>query len=704
VAYSDGTTAERLNGRLVSWTYFGLLGISPAIGRDFEGADGRPGSPPAVVVSHGFWQQRLGGRADALQKPVRLDGQNYTLVGILPLAVGPLERGQDVFMAAQWEPPARKGPFFITVLGRLRPDTAPSVAADELHAINRRMFPVWRASYQDDKATWNAMDLKTHIVGDVGTVAGLALAAVGLVWLIACANASSLLVARVTSRRHELAVRAALGASRRRVVRHLLAESGLLALGAAALGLALAWSGIEVLRDFDAGFFPRTQEIALSGAVLGLLAALTAASVFLFGFIPALHGSGGRVEDSLRSSGRSSTGGTGVRRLQRALVASQFAITTPLLIIAGLLVISLNELGRVDLGFDSRNVLSGTLTLPPAAYPEPARVTAFWDELQRRIGSLPGVSGVTFADGRPPTEVNNVNNFDLEDRPTPAGRSQPVTPWISVAPEYFRVLGVNLRQGRLLDSRDTLAANTEAIVVDRAWANRFFPKGAALGRRLREGGCTRCPWVAVVGIVDDIKYVGLDKPDEGTVYAPLQPQRRSRFLLLRTSTNPAGVLTAVRKVLRQLDPNLPFSNVATIDELTAGSLQKPRSLAALVGGFAFIAVILSIVGIYGVMAYYVQQHAKEITIRLALGGRPARVMTMIVGQGMKAVSSGVIVGVVAAFGVTPLISSLMFGVRAHDARTVVAIGLFLLAVAVVACIVPARRTMGMEPAMVLRED
>jgi len=712
-AFSDGTVAERVRGRVVSWTYFALLGVKPAVGRDFTELDGRPGSPPAVIVSYGFWQRRLGGRPDVIGKPLRLDGSDHALAGILPRMVGPLEQGQELFVAAQWATPPRKGPFFITVLGRLRNGSERSAAAGELVAINRRIFPLWQVSYQDQKASWALMDLRTHLVGDVRTVAGLALAAVGLVLLIACANASNLLIARVTSRRRELAVRTALGASRGRVIRHLLAESSLLATGAAAVGIALASAGIGLLRSVGADYFPRTQEITLDGPVLWLLAASTAAGGLLFGLVPAVHGTGGPVDESLRSFGRSSTGSIAVRRLRRLLVAGQFAIATPLLVVAGLLLASLNELGRVDLGFDIRNLLSGTILLPAAQYPDAGRVAAFWDELQRRVEALPGVSGVTFADGRPPNEVNNFNNFDLEDSPTPPGQSQPVTPWVSVTPEYFRLLGLTLVQGRLFDEHDGLGPDVEVVVVDRAWAKRFFPNGGAIGRRFKEGGCTRCPWTTVVGVVSEVKYAGLDKPDQGTVYSPMagrgarpseQATSRFRYLVLRTAIDPLTVLPTVRQVVRELDPSLPFSSVATEEELVARSLQRPRSLSMLVGGFATVALLLSIVGVYGVMAHYVQQHSKDIGIRLALGGSPADVLRLVVGQGMKIVSSGVGVGLLTALILTRLMSSLLFGIGAADAFTFVAVTILLLAVALVACSVPARRAIAVQPAAVLRNE
>ncbi len=704
MTFTDGTVAERVRGRDVSPEYFALLGIRPALGRALSEVDGRPASPRTVVVGQEFWQRRLGGRPDAIGKPVRFDGMDYTLVGVLPTTVGPLEQGQDFFVAARWETPARKGPFFITMLGRLRKGTDRSGAAAELRAINRRLFPIWRASYQDDRATWSMMDLKAHVVGDVRTTAGLALAAVGLVWLVACANASNLLVARAATRRRELAVRAALGASRNRVRRHLLTESGLLACGAASLGVAIAWTGIDLLRTFGETSFPRTQEVHFDSTAIWLLAVLTASSTLLFGLVPALHAAAAPLDESLRSESRTSTGGAGVRRLRRVLVAAQFAIATPLLVVAALLMVSLNQLGRVDLGFDTRRILTGVILLPSTQYSDNGRIAAFWDELQRRILSVPGVVGVAFADGRPPNDVNNFNNFDLEDAPTPPGQSQPITPWLAVSPEYFRVLGLPLMEGRLLDERDAQAPDLLAIVVDRAWAKRFFPNGSAVGRRIRQGGCTTCPWTTVVGVVSEVKYAGLDKPDQGTVYQPMAPQRLVRNVIIRAGLDPAALVTPVRQALQSLDSNLPLSSVATMDGLVARSLEKPRSLSLLIGSLAIVAMALSMIAIYGVMAHYVQQHAKEIGIRLALGSSRRDVLRLVVGQAMKVVTSGVGIGALAALVLTRLTATLLFGVRVNDPVTLAGVAGAMLIVALLACLVPAARATGLQPADVLRND
>jgi putative ABC transport system permease protein len=706
MAFTDGQVAERLRGKLVSWSYFDLLGVTPALGRGFVRADGTQGNPPVVIVSHEFWRQRLGGRADAVGKPVRLDGTDYSLVGVLPATVGPLELGQDLFVPAQWTTPPRKGPFFITALGRVSPG-ARGAAAAELHAINRRIFPLWRSSYQDEKATWALMDLKEWMVAGFNTTGTLSLVAVALVWLIACVNASNLLVARVTSRRRELAVRTALGASRERVVRYLLAESVLLAFSAAIVGAVLASIGVSLVQHFGLQFVPRVAEIALAGRPLWALVGVTALSALLFGLVPAIHGSGGPVDEGLRSLGRSSTGSAGVRRLRQALVASQFAVATPLLIVAGLLIGTLNHLRHVDLGFDTHNMLTASILLPTTQYRDVGQMVSFWTELRQRIERLPGVSGMALADSRPPDDAGNQNNFHLEARP---GEPESVTTWVAVTPEYFRLLGLKLIEGRFLDDNDDRDDAAPVIVVDQAWATRFFRGKTAIGQRLQSGGCTTCPLATVVGVVSGVKYDGLDAPDHGTVYTPL-PQRgegvdgsRARYLILRTSADPATILPQVRRTLRELDPTLPLSRVATIDEMIAQSLQVPRALSLLVGSLSAVALLLSIVGIYGVMAHYVQQHAKDISIRLALGGRPGRVLRLIVGRGMTLVGAGVFAGLAIAFLFVRSVSSLLYGVSPADPITFSGVAALLLGVALLACWLPAARSVAVEPAVVLRMD
>jgi predicted permease len=706
VIYSDGTASDVLTARVVSSQFFGVLGIRPEAGRDFDEPDEHPGATPAVMLSHAFWTQRLGGRREAIGRPITLDGIDHVVVGVLPVRFGPLERRPDVFVAQQFTPPRRKGPFLYSVVARLRDGTDRSVAAAELRAINTRLFPIWQSSYQDDKATWGMDDLRTGLVGNVNATAGVALAAVGLVWLIACANASNLLIARVMSRRQELAVRTALGASRGRVVRYLLAESAVLAAASMALAGGVTWGAIRLVQTAGANYFPRTQEIALDARLWMVLAGLALCSAAIFGLIPAMHGAGGRSPSLLRSSDRSSTGSRAVRRVRRALVGSQFAIATPLLVVAGLLLASLNQLRGVDLGFDERNLVTASIRLPAAQYQDPGRVEVFWSELERRAAALPGVAGVAFADGLPPNGVGNLNNFDLEDHPAVSGQSQPVTAWVAASPEYFGVLGLTLLEGRLLDDRDALTQNLESVVVDRAWAKRFFPGGSALGKRFHEGGCTTCPWTSVVGVVTDVKYLGLAAPDDGTVYSAIRvaDSGLARFVVIRTHGDPSSLLPAFQRTVRDLDPSAPISDVSTVEDLVASSIDQPRSLSLLVASFALAALLLSVVGIYGVMGYYVQQHLRDISIRMALGGSAGDVLRLVLGQGMRVVAIGVACGLAIAVGFSRLVSSLFFGVSPLDPAAFAAAGLAVLVVALAACLLPARRAMRLQPASVLRGD
>jgi putative ABC transport system permease protein len=635
------------------------------------------------------------------------------VTGVLPAATGPLEFGQDYFVAARWAPPRRKGPFLLTAIGRLPDPSRRGAVLAEMHEITRRLFPLWKASYQDEKATWGVEDLKTYLAGNFASVAALALAAVGLLWAIACVNASNLLIARVTSRRRELAVRTALGASRSRVVGHLLAESAVLAIAAACVGIGLAWLGISLARTAGAPYIPRAQEIALGGRTLLVLAGVTVFSGLLFGLIPAVHGAGGPVDQGLRSLGRSSTGTRAVRRLRGALVGCQFAVATPLLVIAGLLVASLNNLSHVDLGFDTRNVLTAAVMLPASQYGDDGKVLTLWQRLHADLRRLPGVTAVAFSNSRPPNDADDHNNFDLEDFPAGPGRPQSVTAWLDVTPEYFRLLGVRLVEGRLFDDRDTQTTSASVIVVDEAWARRFFAGQSAIGKRLKSGGCSSCDWTTVVGVVSTVKYDGLDAPDQGVVYTPMAERGegladsfsgRTRYVVVRTAGSASALVPQLRRVLHDLDPGLPLARVATIDELVDQSLEQPRGLSALVGALAVVALALSIVGIYGVMAHFVQQQAKDISIRLALGGSPRRVLRLMVGRGMTLVAWGVAAGIVAAFALTRTLATLFFGVKAADPLTFSAAAALMLGTALVACGIPAARAVAVAPAEVLRND
>lgn len=709
--FTRGLVAERVPGKLVTGSYFSLLGVRPSHGRALAPADDRPGGEPVVVVSRELADRHLGGPAAAVGERVRLDGVDHAVVGVLPAEAGPLEQ-VDLFLPARWETPPRKGPFIVTALARLRPGVDRAAAEEELSAINRRIFPIWQTSYQDERATWGAMGLEEHVVGSVGTTLWLVLAAVGFVLLLASTNAANLLVARLAQRRRELAVRGALGASRARVVRHLVAESAVLAAAAAALGLGLAVAGIRLVATAGADSLPRAAEIGLSLPVLAFWAAVTLASVLLFGLVPALAGAGIRFEGSLGSGERTSTDAPGPRRLRQVLVGAQFAVATPLLVGSALLLASLVQLQRVDPGFEPEGVLTASVLLPAESYPDPADVRFFWETARSRIEALPGVVGVALGDGRPPRGVGNINNFDLEDHPTPPGESEPTAPWVSVTPDYFELMGVPLLGGRTFDERDAAPDAPGVVIVDRAWAERYFPGESPLGRRLHEGGSP--DWTTVVGVVGEVKYLGLDQPDPGTVYWPMsqrpvshpieQITARYAYFVVRTSADPTTLIGPLREVVRALDPALPLQEVATAEELLAESLEVPRTLSALVAGFAAVALALALVGIYGVMSYFVQQHTREIGIRIALGGRPATVRRLVVAEGMRVALVGVAFGLAAAFALTRYLETLLFEVEPTDLRAFVGVAVPLLGAALAACLEPARRAASVDPAITLRAE
>ena len=697
VTVADGDAAERVSARTVTGSYFPLLGQRPHIGRLFDSSDDAR-DDRIVVLTYGYWVRRFGRDPTVLGRSMTIDGARATIVGVLQPASGPLERDVALFSAARWPTPTRKGPFFTTVLGRLRPGVSATAAADALRATNARLFPIWRASYQDEKATWGLMDLKTRVIGEVGSTLVFVLAAVACVLLIACANAVNLLIARSLHRGRELAIRGALGATTSRLLQYVLVEAGVLTAAAALIGLAVAVLALQLVAIYGAGYVPRIDEVRFSAAALAWLAGLAAASGIVIGIVPAWHGTRLRVDQALRAGGRSSSAGPAARRIQRALVAAEFALATPLLVAGALVLASLDRLAGVPVGIDTTHLLTASVSLPRTGYPTDADREAFWKRAVERLSALPGVQSVALSDSRPPSESGQQNNFDLEDRPTPAGQSQPVCPWVGVSPGFFASTGVSLQRGRLLDDR---SLQENVVVVDRAWAARFFPGQDVVGRRFRDGGCTTCAWTTVVGVVGDVRWTGLDATgQDGTVYFPLVDPS-SAFFLVRTAGDPQAIAPSVRQAVTVLDPGLALADVATGSDLMADALATPRYLGVLITLFSGTAVVLSLVGIYGVMAWFVQQHTRDIGIRLAIGGDPAQVRRMVVFQGVRLVGAGIGAGIGAAIVANRLLSNVLFGVSPTDPLTFTAAALVLLSVAQLASYLPARRATRVDPVKTL---
>ena len=380
-------------------------------------------------------------------------------------------------------------------------------------------------------------------------------------------------------------------------------------------------------------------------------------------------------------------------------MAAEFALATPLIVAAVLVLVSLQRLNHVEVGIDMDRVVTAAVSLPAGLYPGEAARRNFWERALARLSAIPGVSAAALADSRPPVDAGQTNNFELEDRPTPPGQNQPLSIWVGASPGFFKTVGLRLEGGRLLDAQ---SLQNDEVVVDRAWAKRFFGDEEVVGRRLRGGGCTTCPWTNVIGVVSTAKFAGLDAQDEGTVYYPFVDLPNT-YLVLRTPGDPALLAGPLRQAMHELDPNLAVTDMATGNELIATSLTSPRYLTVVVGVFAAAALILSVVGVYGVMAYFVAQRTRDIGIRLALGGDPAAMRRLIVRQGLQLVLVGVIAGLAAAVLSARLLRSLLFNVSATDPLALMGVSAGLLLVAALACLIPARRAARLDPAMILRE-
>ena len=694
VTVTAGATPTRVTAREVTWGYFSTLGLVPAHGRLFDKSDDEPGRR-IVVLSRDFWETECGADPSIVGRVIPIDGVAHTVVGVAAADPGPVARGVAIFRPVHWNPPRRRGPFFIRAIARLRPGVTETTAREEVRAINQRTF-------HDANSSWGLRDLKSRAVGDVTSTLVFVLAAVGCVLLIACVNAVNLLLARAMRRGPELTIRAALGASRLRILQYLAAETALLTTAAAAVGLAIAAGALQLIHAYGGNYIPRIDEIRLGGPAIAWLSLLALGSAILIGVVPTFHSARRAVHRQLPSGGRSVTHSPAARRVRRVLVGVEFAIATPLIVVAVLVLTTLERLREVPVGVDTTQVLTASIALPAGAYPDAPAMAGFWNRALERLRTIPGVESVAFADGRPPSEVEQQNDIDLEDHPTPASEVQPTSPWVGATTEFFKTVGLTLQDGRLLDDRDFLPDTPNVVVVDRAWAARFFPNETVVGRRFHSGGCNTCDWTTVVGVVGTVKYLGLDAPDQGTVYWPLRDGDRNRYVLLR-STQAATLIEPLRQAFRELDPNLALSGIATVDQLVSDSLAKPKYLSVLVATFGVAALALSLVGIYGVMTYFVQQHHRDIGIRLALGGDPFQIGRRVVNEGLTIVLSGVAVGLGATFLTTQIVSSVLFGVSPTDLTTMVMVPTLLVAAALIACVAPARRAATVDPVEVLRE-
>jgi putative ABC transport system permease protein len=707
---TEAGEATRTRGAAVTANFFELLGANAAAGRTFVGGEDGLEGKRVAVISHGLWRRRFGGDPGVVGRAVTLDGQAYTVVGVLPADFNFALLGDTEVWTPLTPPPAvaaRRYQHWVKVIGRLKQGVTLEGAQAHLATVASRIE-------RDDPGahagvSLRAVPLQEEFVGSVRPVLFVLLGAVGFVLLIACTNVANLLLARAAARQKEVAIRTALGASRWRVVRQLLTESVLLSLAGGAAGLVLALWGVDALVALIPASqlmqMPYLQSLSLSREVLLFATGLSLLTGVLFGLTPALSASRADLQGALKEGGRS-TVSRGGRRLRDLLVVAEVALALVLLVGAGLLLKSLVTMLRVDPGFDPRGLLTLRVALPPARYKEGDQATRFYEEALRRVSTVPGVRGAALTSNLPLAGDGGTGTPQIVGRSTPDSELTEAH-LRTVSANYFEVLGVPLVKGRSFSERDDAKA-PPVLLVNKTFAERVFPGEDPLGRRVtfKFTGDTQ---YEIAGVVGDEKVTTLDARTTPVIY--FHSRQDSSFdsaaLVLRTdAADPLTLAAAVRGEVRALDPEVPVYAVQTLEQLVAGSRSTfvRRYPAYLTGVFACVALLLALVGIYGVVSYSVAQRTHEIAVRVALGARTRDVLRLVLGHGLLLALGGIALGALGALALTRLISGLLFGVSAADPTVYGLVALLLAAVALLACLVPARRATKVDPIVALRYE
>ena len=703
--------AERIDLAMTSASFFSVFGTQPERGRFFLPSDEVAGHAPVVVISHGLWQRRFAGDAELVGKPITLDGNSYTVVGIAPAGFQYPDK-TDVWippfrlapaMNERMDPTQVRGFGMLAAVARLKPGVSVAQAASEMETITARL----RQQYPDtnNRRFNRVVSLHTHLVGETSPMLLLLFGAVSFVLLIACANVANLLLASAATRQKEIAIRTALGASRVRVVKQLLTESFMLAFAGGGIGLLLALWGVALMTKLLPRDFPRLGEINLDWRVLGFTLLASVLTGILFGLAPALQISKTDVQETLKESGRGSSGSRG-HRLRSLLIVGEVALSVVLLVDAGLLFRSFLQLQAVNTGFTPEQVLTMRMTPAGNNYRLDADYIAFYDQVVQRVSTIPGVEAVG-AINTLPLDKGPTAGFRIEGQPLLTTDKWPGANYRCVSTDYFRTMNIPIVQGRAFSERDTETA-PRVMVVNQALANRDFPNENPIGKRISLGGNDgngQPIWWEIVGVAANVRSLELREEATPEFYlSSLQDSFGNMFLVVRTTVEPASLAAAVRRVPAEVDKSASVSDVKTMNNIVNDAVTQPRFNLFLLGLFSGIALLLSAAGIYGVTAYSVTQRTHEFGIRMALGAQVGDVLKMIIKQGMLLISAGIAVGLVASFFLTKLLRSLLFGVSVTDPLTFVAITLLLTLVALLACYIPARRATKVDPLVALRYE
>ncbi len=700
--------AERVDGLRVSWDYFDLLGAKPMLGRGFVTEDDRPGAARVAVISHALWQRKFGGDPQAIGRAQTIDGEKCDIVGVMPPQFRFFGKPEIWMPLALDRAKITRDFHYLIPLARLRPGVSLAQARSEMQGIARNI----ERAYPKSNKGWSAFIEPMHTAVTRGQETGMLVlfGAVGFVLLIACVNVANLLLARAAVRQRELAIRASLGAGRLRLMSQLLTESVVLAVSGGVLGLGLAFWLVRLLHTLVPEFLlAGFAEIAIDWRVLGFSLALSILTGLVFGVAPAWRASRLNLHDVLKESGRSAATGRSHARFRSVLVASEVALSLVLLVCAGLMIRSLEAMRNVDPGFRPDHLLTMRLSMAENRYPDATAVRMFYRQVLDTVGGIPGVRSASISMGMPLQGTGFGMPFQIASHAQVPISEAPGAPYELASHDFFRTMGMTLRKGRFFTERDN-ESGPHVAIVNESFVKQYMPNEEPLGQRLLveeivTGQRKLGPPIAweIVGVIADAKFGGLNDRGVGVIYVPLmQSPWPGGRLALRTSVEPMSVAQSVRSALAQLDRDMPLTNVRTMDQIVVDSTSESRTQTWVLSAFAAVALVMAALGIYGVMSYSVAQGTHDMGIRMALGASAGDVLGLVLRKGLLLTALGLVVGLAGAFGLTRLLSSLLFNVKPTDPWTFIAVALLLTLVALAAGYIPARRAARVDPVEALR--